>query len=170
MALRQLKHIEIHNFVPQTDLIVWCETMKTPENIGGIFRTAEAMGVTTIYWRNPQHDLRGQTVTTIARKTNRKIKSIVVQDPQASLMALKSQGYTVAALELTTASQNVYEVHLPAKLVLVVGSESMGVSQEVLALCDEAYCIPMYGIHTSINVATALGIGLSALRSLEKKL
>ena len=45
-------------------------------------------------------------------------------------------------------------------IALVVGHESVGVSKEVLKICDQVVEIPMWGVNKSLNVVVSLGIVL----------
>jgi len=45
-------------------------------------------------------------------------------------------------------------------ICLIIGSENYGVSQKMIDISDQSIHLPMYGINTSINVATALSVAL----------
>jgi TrmH family RNA methyltransferase len=50
---------------------------------------------------------------------------------------------------------------MPSKLVLVMGSESHGVSNEILSMVTQKISIPKFGQTESLNVAMATGIILA---------
>ena len=67
------------------------------------------------------------------------------------------------AVELTDDSRDISTLSgtdLPVAMVL--GNELGGVTDDVLAVCDGAVEIPMYGVKHSLNVAVAAGIALYA--------
>jgi tRNA G18 (ribose-2'-O)-methylase SpoU len=83
------------------------------------------------------------------------------------VLKLKSEGYKIAALELTEGSIPHYEVPPQSfPLALIIGNEISGVAQELLDVCDLALEIPQYGIKQSLNVAVAYGISIFELRRL----
>jgi tRNA G18 (ribose-2'-O)-methylase SpoU len=73
----------------------------------------------------------------------------------------KSQGWKIVALELTANARNYSDLGKnDFPLCIVVGNEISGISDEVLALCDSAIEIPMYGVKHSLNVSVSAGIAI----------
>jgi tRNA G18 (ribose-2'-O)-methylase SpoU len=70
----------------------------------------------------------------------------------------------LTALEITTTSQNIFTARLPLEVTLVGGGERHGIPEHILARCQCAVHLPMYGVNSSMNVATALGIAAYELR------
>jgi len=56
------------------------------------------------------------------------------------------------------AAKSVFEVNYKFPLALVVGNESMGISQNALKLCDSFLAIPVQGWKNSLNVAVVCAI------------
>ena len=52
-------------------------------------------------------------------------------------------------------SKNVKDLHIHGKVAVVVGNEGNGISDEMLALCDEVVSIPMANKVESLNVGIA---------------
>jgi len=80
-------------------------------------------------------------------------------DAAPVILQMKTDGYTVAALEITDSPYqfgNLEPRHFP--LALLVGNEVSGVADEVMALVDLAIEIPQYGTKQSLNVSVAFGI------------
>ncbi|MFR9521702.1 MAG: TrmH family RNA methyltransferase, partial [Rikenellaceae bacterium] len=78
---------------------------------------------------------------------------------RTTLMTLKAEGYQiVAATEKST--KLIYEADFRQPTVLVMGSEDVGISREVLKLCDEQLAIPLIGHIESLNVSAAAAIML----------
>ena len=55
----------------------------------------------------------------------------------------------------------VYAAPLAGKIVVVLGSEGVGISQDIEALADQLIRIPGTGVVRSLNVSVACGILLS---------
>jgi len=75
-----------------------------------------------------------------------------------AVQAAKAQGYELYALETTADATSVFEAEYRFPLALVVGNESLGISQEVLELCGQHVSLAVQGWKNSLNVAVAFGI------------
>jgi tRNA G18 (ribose-2'-O)-methylase SpoU len=77
---------------------------------------------------------------------------------------LKTQDYAIYALENNfERAQNIFNFTPADKFALVLGSETDGLSSEVLSACDAVLEIPMRGDKNSLNVSVAAGISLYRL-------
>jgi len=135
---------------------------ESPANVGSIFRLADAFGVERIY-------LSGTTSVPPNRKmmrTSRATEKFVSYDYNESgvnvINTLKSQGYKIISLEITSSSDDLRTVslHRNDKVCLILGSENEGVNSQLLALSDKTVHIPMLGKNSSINVASAGAIAM----------
>jgi tRNA G18 (ribose-2'-O)-methylase SpoU len=134
-----------------------------PYNIGAIFRLCDAFLVERLVVCGSVVALRNRRFVQAAAGTERWVPWQEETDASAFVRAAKVAGDWVVIVELTAAS--VYpaalQPHFPA--VLVLGSETSGVSRAVLACADQAVAIPMLGMANSLNVATAGAIVLHEL-------
>jgi len=162
MKVKQLNHDEVTNDKQRFPLCVLTEEIHTPANAGLIFRTSEAMGVERIFLAEASFMKRGKKFDRVARATEKLIDFQVVPNIPDCIQQLKSEGYTVFALEITNNSQNIREVSFSPypKIALVIGKERFGIQQDTLDVVDHCIEIPMHGVRTSMNVATALAIAL----------
>jgi len=134
-------------------------------NVGSFFRTADAFGVEKLY-------LTGYTATPPRREISKTaigaeewIDWEYTEDPIKLISALKADGWTIVALELTDSAQSINDYVAPAKTCLVLGHEVTGVSEEILSVCDDTVMIPMLGKKESLNVSVAAGIALGRMRN-----
>ena len=162
MSVRQLEHSEINNEQKKFPICVICDGITSAENVGMIFRISEAMGVPFIY-------LCGSTPTPVHKKVLKTARSTVKNIPYqyepniiSVIHTLRKEGYTIAALEVTSASHPLSEFDFKPfpKVAVIIGNEQNGVQEEVLRLTDVAIAIKMYGQNTSINVVHSLSIAL----------
>ncbi len=139
-----------------------CDRVNSPANIGSIFRIADSFGVTQICFC-------GENITVISKRMQRTARStheiVPYQQSESTVdtvQKFKAEGHTVLSLEITGDSIPVSEYHPTEeeKIVLVIGEENSGVSEEILALSKHRVHINMYGNNSSMNVATATGIAL----------
>jgi 23S rRNA (guanosine2251-2'-O)-methyltransferase len=146
------------------EIIIVLDNIRSVENVGAIFRTADAIGVNKIY-------LCGITPTPIdrfGRERNDLHKSALGSEKvipweyaPATLecvSSLKKEGYTVVSVEQAQNSIDYKEVTPAQKTVCVFGNEVDGVSKDVLNISDIVAEISMSGIKESLNVSVTCGI------------
>ncbi len=133
---------------------VFLEDIRSPFNVGSIFRTAEAFGVESILLSEscplPTHRR--------ARRTSRGTVDVVEWRVVANLEEVKNFE-SVFALE--TGGVAIDEFRFPDSGVVLIGSEELGLSPEALELAREScgiVTIPMGGVKRSLNVSVAFGI------------
>ncbi len=132
---------------------LYLEDIRSPFNVGSIFRTAEAFGIERIY-------LSADTPLPTHRKAERTARGCneVIPWEVADLSIL--EGIDVFALE--TGGIPLSEFCFPRGLaVALIGSEELGLSPEALRLADQKggrVSIPLIGSKRSLNVAVAVGI------------
>ncbi len=146
--------------------IVILNDIRSVENVGAMFRTADAAGIDKIY-------LVGYTPAPIDR-FGRKRKDIAksalgaeefVPWEQKKLVhslitKLKKDGFQVIGIEQDAKSINYKKVKLTNKNVFIVGTEVTGIPKDVLKKCDVIAEIPMKGKKESLNVSVAFGVAL----------
>jgi tRNA G18 (ribose-2'-O)-methylase SpoU len=138
--------------------IIIAAGLQTPENIGSVLRLADAAGSPRVIFVNvdtPQHWNRIQ-------RTARNCAALVAWEfwTPAQFLEQRDTLPPLIALELTTDSTNIFETALPNSCALIVGSERHGIPAPLLAQCQRAIHIPMYGVNGSMNVTHALAIAL----------
>lgn len=142
--------------------------IRSVHNVGSIFRTADAAGVSEIF-------LSGYTPTPLdrfglPRKDFNKVSlgaeltvpwRKVATFGQAAALCKKS-GYLIAAVEQDARATSLfsYTPNPTQPVALVFGNEVRGVSKQSLRLCDVILEIPMRGKKESLNVSVSAGIAL----------
>jgi 23S rRNA (guanosine2251-2'-O)-methyltransferase len=149
-------------------MIVILDNIRSNHNVGSIFRTADAFGIEKIYLCG----ITPQTTDRFGRKNNalskvalgaeEYIESEYSKSTTKLLDKLKTEGYTMLAIELDKKSQPLNKVKIPkskiSKTALVLGSEVDGLSSAILKRADKIVEIPMQGKKESLNVSVAFGI------------
>ncbi|MDB5224666.1 MAG: tRNA/rRNA methyltransferase SpoU [Candidatus Adlerbacteria bacterium] len=143
--------------------------IRSVHNVGSIFRTADAAGVSKIilcgYSPQPKDRFgrKRADFTKVSLGAEDTVAWEYIESAQDAIQKLKDDGHTIAALEQVRGSVNIFDYEAPKKLALIVGNEVGGVSPNLLALCDAALEIPMHGKKESLNVSVATGVALFAL-------
>lgn len=137
------------------ELILACPPLRSNVNLSRIVRLAGCCGVTRIIATGNAK---------IDREIARDAIDSVTLEKRSSLppvlKKLKADGYQLIGLEQTTDSENLHRAELPRRMVLVIGHERHGITDDVLALLDRTVEIPVYGQPFSYNVATATTMAL----------
>jgi TrmH family RNA methyltransferase len=137
------------------DLGLYLEDIRSPFNVGTMFRTAEALGFGEIL-------LSPDCASPLHPRAMRSSMGIVERMPwrHCALDDLPSKG-EILALELGGTPLSEYD--FPEKGILIVGSEELGISTQALERAgSNRISIPMFGIKASLNVAVAFGIAGNA--------
>ncbi|MCL9972006.1 MAG: TrmH family RNA methyltransferase [Candidatus Pacebacteria bacterium] len=142
--------------------------IRSAENVGSMFRTADAFGITQIFltgYTPAPVDRFKRPVSKIAKTALGAEKTVAWEkcEIKDAVSNVQNQGVRIIALEQDARATNITEYTAPKSWALIVGNEVGGVDQETLALCDDMVEIPMYGTKESLNVAVALGVALYAL-------
>ncbi|MBI2045965.1 MAG: TrmH family RNA methyltransferase [Parcubacteria group bacterium] len=150
----------------KNEIVLILHDIRSVENVGSIFRTADAAGVSKIY-------LAGYTPAPLDRfgrkrrdmaKVSLGAEETVLWEQSADIFSLikhlKEEGYAVVAVEQDARAVSCGKISQQEKIVFVFGNEVGGLPQDVLKQCNIVAEIPMFGKKESLNVAIAAGIML----------
>lgn len=146
---------------PRQPITLVLDRIRSLHNVGSIFRTADGFGVERLLLGGYTPAPPRPEIAKTALGAERAVPFEPVADPLLAVRRLQLAGVAVFALEQTRDSRSLYEVVFPRPLALVLGHETEGVQDRVLATVDGVIEIPMQGSKHSHNVAVAAGIALS---------
>jgi len=162
--------LDEYNKLPKNPLYIILDNLRSAFNVGAIFRLCDAMRASGLYLCGytafpPHKKLEKTSLGTIAYVPWKKFDSA-----QDAVEFLKERGVPVWAAETTSKSKPYDAVEYPEELGIIFGNEALGVSREVLGVCEEIVEIPVFGFKISLNVATSCAvIGSKFLEALRKK-
>ena len=140
-------------------LILALDRITDVRNFGAIARTAECMGVNAILIPSKGSALVTADAVKASSGALSRIAVCKTDQFKNSLFHIQQLGIRIAAVtEKTKVSIN--GANLRGGMVLVLGSEEDGITQDILNLADLRVCIPMEGKTESLNVGVAAGIAL----------
>jgi tRNA G18 (ribose-2'-O)-methylase SpoU len=142
------------------------EGVTDPDNVGGLFRTAFALGVDAVMLDAATADPLYRKAIRTSMAATLRLPFVRVDDWLAGLASLRAAGLHIVALTPNAGALPLAE-YVPRaddRIALVVGSEGHGMSAESLALADVAVRIPVDPRADSLNVVTAAAIALERLR------
>jgi tRNA G18 (ribose-2'-O)-methylase SpoU len=140
------------------------EGLSNAENIGLIVRNCVAFGAQAL--------IVGETSTSpFLRRAVRNSMGAIFKLPVVetsnlvqTLGQLRARGLRLIAAHPHTDRRTIHDIDLTRDCCIVLGSEGVGLSPQVLALCDEAVAIPMSNEVDSLNVASAAAVFLYEAR------
>jgi len=138
-------------------MTVYVEDIRSPFNVGSIFRTAEAFGAEKILL-SPRTPL-----PTHSRAMRTSLGATLAIPWETAELSALGVGAEVFALE--TGGTPLSEFPFPRRGVVLLGSEELGLSPEALSLADRSLgrvSIPLGGAKRSLNVSVAFGILMHA--------
>lgn len=144
---------------PNKCLLVVCDHLEDPHNLGAVIRTAETAGASgVIIPKRGGVSVTGVVVKVSAGAATR-LPVARVTNVANALKRLQEENFWVTALDMD-GRETLFKEDLPPRSVLVVGAEGGGVSLATKKSCDDMRYIPMVGEVGSLNasVATALAI------------
>ena len=148
-------------------LIVVCDGIEDPHNLGAIIRSADGAGAhgIVIPKRGP---VIGQTVFKSSAGAAAHVPIARVANIASAVDELKESGVWVFAAEADGTCYT--EADFDCACAVVLGSEGDGISRLVREKCDFTVSIPMYGRVNSLNVSAAAAVLLFHAAQKQRKL
>ena len=156
------KTVDAFKKASKSPLIVILDNVRSLNNIGSVFRTADAFLVEAIYLcgytAKPPH----KDIHKTALGATESIEWKHFSKTSGAIQYLKDKGYHIIALEQTRSSIPLPDFYPEedAKYGLIFGNEVKGVDQEVIDISDTCIEIPQFGTKHSFNIAVSAGIVL----------
>lgn len=148
------------------DVYVVLNDIRSIHNVGSIFRTADAVGVSKIF-------LTGYTPTPLDRfgRPRKDLAKVALgaekslpweyeKNVLALIKKLKKDGVFVVAIEQSPRSMHYKKISIKYPVAFIYGNEVDGISGDILKECDVIAEIPMAGKKESLNVSVSAGITL----------
>ncbi len=143
----------------EAPLLVVCDELSDPHNLGAVIRTAECAGAHGVVI--PKR--RSAGLTAVVAKTSAGAVSYLpvarVSNLTALLKQLKEEGLWIFGTAADGAT-SLYQADLKGPAAIVIGSEGDGMSRLVREQCDFLLSIPMRGQVNSLNAAAAAAVVL----------
>ena len=141
----------------ETPLIVICDELSDPHNLGAIIRSAECAGAHGVII--PKRRSVGLTATVAKASAGavEYMKVAKVTNINAAIEELKEKGVWIFGTA-AEGSIPMYKADLTIPAAIVIGSEGEGMSRLVQKNCDVTVHIPMKGRITSLNASAAASI------------
>jgi len=160
----ELKRKTVDDFkkADKLPVVIVLDNVRSMNNIGSVFRTADAFLVNSIYLcgitATPPHRDIQKTALGATDSVNWKY----YKDTQLAVTELKQEGYKIYSLEQVEESISLlgFNPDPNDKIAFVFGHEIKGVAQEIIDISDNSIEIPQLGTKHSFNISVSTGIVL----------
>ena len=167
MENRKLKNSELGRIDPlgfkkaeKTPLIIILDNIRSLNNIGSVFRTADAFLIEKIYLcgitAKPPH----KDIQKTALGATDSVDWEYAENTLDVIQKLKNQGVFIASVEQAQDSISLedFKTSPNQKYAIVMGHEVKGVQQQVVNASDGVIEIPQYGTKHSLNISVSCGV------------
>lgn len=148
-------------------LLVVLEALANPDNVGGVFRNAMALGADGVLLSPGCADPLYRKAIRVSAGGTLAVPFAPLADWPGGLAGLRAAGFTLVALTTRRDAVDVATFGttrpVPARVAVLLGNEGAGLSRDARAAADVEVTIPMARGVDSLNVATASGIALERL-------
>ena len=146
----------------KTPLIVVLDNIRSLNNIGSVFRTADAFLIQKIYLCGITAQPPHRDIQKTALGATDAVDWEYVADTLTVVKELQKDGVVVYAVEQAENSLMLQDVEIETKktYAVVFGNEVKGVQQDVVSICDNVIEIPQYGTKHSLNISVSCGVVL----------
>ena len=147
---------EIYRHIPRP--LVIADHLMTPDNLGAMIRIADNIGASEMCFLGEESRHKLGKVRRSAASSRDNIRWYFTEE--TDLRKIVPQGKSIVAIETSDDATCIYDTQLPEDIAFIVGSESQGLSEELLKQCDMVVYIPVPGPTRSLNVSHAAAVAL----------
>jgi 23S rRNA (guanosine2251-2'-O)-methyltransferase len=161
-SMAELNRLSVEEYkkIKKIPVIFMLDNIRSLNNIGSVFRTADAFWVQKIILcgitAKPPH----RDIHKTALGATESVEWQYEKNIENALTQLKNDGWKIFAIEQT--HQNIplqdFNPDRGGKYVFIFGNEVKGVSEKALSIVDGSIEIPQYGTKHSLNISVSVGI------------
>ena len=138
--------------------IIIADHLMTPDNMGAMIRLADNIGASEVCFLGKEEEHRLGKVRRAAASSRDNIRWYFSEE--TDLHKIVPEDKSIVAIETADNATCIYDTQLPKDVAFIVGSESHGLSEDLLAQCDTVVYIPVPGPTRSLNVSHAAAVAL----------
>lgn len=162
LKLWELERLTVEQFKAKDKypLILILDDIRSLNNIGTFFRTADAFNVAKIFLcgitAKPPH----REIQKTALGATESVEWEYVESIDELIVRLKIEGYKICSVEQTehTTFLHNFKIQSEQHYAIVMGNEVDGVRQSVIDVSDYILEIPQFGTKHSLNVSVCAGV------------
>lgn len=146
----------------KTPLVIVADEIRSLNNIGSLFRTADAFRLERIYLCGAVGTPPHPEIHKTALGAEFSVDWVKADSTLDVVRQLNAEGYVTLALEQARGSVSLQDLRVDKtkRYAIVAGNEIRGVRQEVVDECAACVEIPQFGTKHSLNVSVSSGIAI----------
>ncbi len=165
--MRKLKNSELDRLTvdefkgaTKTPIVIVLDNIRSLNNIGSVFRTADAFLIEKIYLVGITAQPPHKDIHKTALGATDSVAWEYRENGLDLLQELQTQNYELIAIEQTENAQMLQDFKAldTQKYAVVFGNEVKGVAQEIVSACNTIIEIPQYGTKHSLNISVTVGM------------
>jgi tRNA G18 (ribose-2'-O)-methylase SpoU len=164
LKLEELGRMDVAAFkaASKTPIIIVLDNIRSMNNIGSVFRSADAFAVEAIYLCGITAQPPHREIEKTALGATDSVQWKYFENTLAAIADLKAKAYHICAIEQVANSVSLAQLTIDKdlKYALIFGNEVMGVDQQAINQSDTCIEIPQFGTKHSFNIAVTAGIVL----------
>jgi len=158
----ELKRVSIEKFKQQEKMpiIIVLDNIRSLNNVGSAFRTADAFSVTAVYLCGITGTPPHKEIHKTALGATESVEWKYFENTSDAIDALKIDDFLIYAIEQASDSikLNDFVPDFNAKTAFIFGNEVNGVDEKLFDMVDGVIEIPQYGTKHSLNISVSVGI------------
>jgi tRNA G18 (ribose-2'-O)-methylase SpoU len=137
--------------------LLYLDGVQNPHNIGSIMRVSAHFGIKYILGQKNLLPKVSPSAYRVAQGGAEYVKLIAIDDIKNSFKDLEQAGFSTVATS-SHGNNSLYNFEFSPRMVIVMGSESEGVNEVLMASTKDTLLIPGSGVVESLNVSVATGL------------
>lgn len=152
--------LEEYAEVDKLPVVVVLDNVRSAQNVGSFFRTADAFGIERIMLCGISSTPPNREIHKTALGAEMSVAWNYFSTTMECVESLRNEGYTILAIEQIEGAVmlNDFKAEQDKRYAIIFGNEVEGVDQAVADVVDGAIEIPQVGIKHSLNVSVTAGI------------
>lgn len=144
---------------PEPVMILLCDHVQDPHNLGAMIRSAEAAGASAVLIPKRGGCLPTGTVIKTSAGAALRVPVALTGNVAQTVRKLQEAGFWVTGLDMN-GRDTLFREDLPPRSAIVVGAEGSGLGTATAKACDDVRFIPMRGTAGSLNASVAAALAM----------
>lgn len=144
---------------PKPCLVLLCDHLQDPHNLGAVIRSAETAGASGVIV--PKRGSAMPTGTVVKTSAGAALRMPIVRTGNVAqtIKLFQEANFWTIGLAME-GKETLFKEDMPARLLIIIGAEGEGLGHAVEKVCDELRHIPMQGTTGSLNASVAASLAL----------
>ncbi|MGL4394308.1 MAG: RNA methyltransferase [Brevinema sp.] len=134
------------------------DNLRSPMNVGTIFRSADGFGTGTLYLTGITPHPPNPKVSRTALGAEEFVPYEYFDKTEDAIAKARELGYRIIGLEVVEPSKTMDDLETVENCAFIFGNEEFGITESILALCDDVVRLPLVGKKNSLNVGNVFSI------------